>query len=131
MKRLILAAALLTAMSGGWAETIVCSYPAFQRPGKPPREEPVVVELKVDGGTADVRWAGKFSFPGDYQVLENTPYGLVISQTYAAREAEGAAPTIGMFTFLIDRKSGAMRYLGFFMNGNDLATARGACLFQK
>ena len=91
----------------------------------------MVVELKVDGGTADVRWAGNFTFAGDYQVLENAPYGLVISQTYAAPEVEGRAPNNGVFTFLIDRKSGTMRYLGFFMNEKDLATARGTCLFQK
>jgi hypothetical protein len=128
----VLPAALIAILAqSAFGETLVCSYPAWASPDRPTPQEPVVVEIKIDGRVANVRWAGKFDFAQRYDVLENTQYGLVVSHTYAAPEVEGRTATIGSYTFLIDRKTGAMRYRGFFVGDQNLNSAEGMCLFQK
>lgn len=129
-RTVLLIGALLLALPS-FAETITCSYPAWSPPGKPKIETPVVVELVIEEKTADVRWAGRFDFAQKYRVLENTSYGLVVTSTYAAPEAAGMSPTIGAYTFIIDRKTGAMRYGGFFSGERNPTASEGTCIFRK
>ena len=114
------------------AETLVCIYRPSLVAGT---TGPSTIEIKINGKTADVHWithwVGESPFPANYNVLENTEHGLVISHTYAAPEDKGMTPTIGGYAFVIDRKTGAMKYGSLFLDSPEHESTKGNCLFRK